>query len=463
MPGFSAPAEDRQLAYDIFKQIIEINTTHSTGSVTEAAIALRARLLDAGFQPEDVKLDGPSPRKQGLIARLRGNGAQGVIVIFAHLDVVEANRADWTVDPFKLTEKGGYYYGRGTQDIKESGAIAVETLIRLKREGFRPAGDLLLLLTADEEVGPEDGMAWLLEHRPELFRNILFGINLDAGDLNLENGRARSLGYEDAEKAYADFTLSATDPGGHSSLPHAGNPLQRIADGLARVEAAPFPLELNSITLDYFRRVGATYDLSTQKLIAAVTAAPHDENALAALAAHSPYFSALLRTTCVPTRFDAGQANNALPAKANANINCRILPGHSPGEVQEHLIDALNDSQIKVVYCSFQGKCGAAPERATPLPPAPQPFVIHALEELAAKLWPGIPVVGEMETGASDSIYTIAQGLPTYGIAAVGVDEDDVRAHGIDERIRQSAFYDGLEFFYLLITKVSVQPRSSSR
>jgi acetylornithine deacetylase/succinyl-diaminopimelate desuccinylase-like protein len=456
-PEHSAPAEDRQLAYRIFKQLIEINTTHSAGSVTVAASALRTRLLDAGFPAQDVTLDGPSPRKQGLIAWLRGDNAQSTIVIFAHLDVVEANRADWTVDPFKLTEKDGYFYGRGTQDIKENGAIAVETLIRFKREGFKPSVNLLLLLTADEEVGPEDGMAWLLEHRPDLFRNVLFAINLDAGDLDLENGQPRSLGYEVAEKAYADFGLSAVDAGGHSSLPHPGNPLQRIADGLARLEADPFPLELNPITLGYFRQVGATYDIPTQKLVAAVIAAPQDKQALGALAAHSSYFNALLRATCVPTRFESGQANNALPPKATANINCRILPGHSPAEIEKHLVEAMNDGRIQIQYCSFQGKCGDAPDRAAPLPPPPLPAVIATLNELTASLYPGIPVVGEMETGASDSIYTIAQGLPTYGIAAVGIDEDDVRAHGNDERIRQSAFYDGLQFFYLLLKKAATQ------
>ncbi len=459
--ALSAPSEDRQLAHSIFKQLIEINTTHSSGSVTEAAGAMRMQLLDAGFPQEDVTLDGPSPRKQGLIARFRGDGKLGVIVIFAHLDVVEANRSDWTQDPFKLTEKDGYFYGRGTQDIKESGAIAVETFIRLKREGFKPSGDLLLLLTADEEVGPEDGMEWLLKHRPGLFQSVLFAVNLDAGDLNLENGRTRSMGYEVAEKAYADFQFTSTDSGGHSSLPHAGNPLQRIADGLVRVKEDPFPLELNAITLDYFQNVGATYDAPTAKMIEAVTTRPQDQQALAVLAARSSYFNALLRTTCVPTRFDAGHANNALPAKATANVNCRILPGHSPDEIEKHIVQTLNDSQIQVTYCSFQGKCGAAPDRPAPLPPAPLPSVITALKEISSQLWPGIPIVGEMETGASDSIYTVAQGLPTYGIAAVGIDEDDVRAHGNDERIRQSAFYEGLEFFYLFVRRVATQPQIS--
>jgi len=376
---------------------------------------------------------------------------QGTIVFFAHLDVVEAQRSDWSVDPFRFIEKDGYYYGRGTQDIKDNDAIAVETFLRLKREGYRPACNLLLLLTADEEAGPDDGMAWLLANRPELFRGVQFAVNLDSGDLDLSNGRPVSMGFEVAEKTYADFELSASDAGGHSSLPHPGNPIQRIADALTRLEAAPFPLELNSVTHNFFALTAAGHDPATRAPIEAALASPTDKSSLEALAASGAYANALLRTTCVPTRFSGGHANNALPGAATANINCRILPGHSPAEVERHIVQALNDTSIAVRYCSSQGVCGAAPEGAGFPPVEPLPSVLNALKRVTGQLWPGVPVVGEMETGFSDSVYTMNAHLPTYGITGVGIDEDDVRAHGKDERLRTTAFEDGLEFFYLFV------------
>jgi acetylornithine deacetylase/succinyl-diaminopimelate desuccinylase-like protein len=451
----SASPQDQTLALDIFRQLIEINTTHSVGSVTAAADALRARLLAAGFPAEDVTLAGPSERKQNLIVHFRGQNKEKTIVIFAHLDVVEAQRSDWSVDPFRFLEKDGYYYGRGTQDIKDNDAIAIETFIRLKREGYQPRGDLLLLLTADEEAGPDDGMAWLLQHRPELFQNVWFTLNLDAGDLSLKQGRPSSMGFEVAEKVYADFELGASDRGGHSSLPHAGNPIQHIADGLTRLQAAPFPLELNPITTAYFAGVAPGSDPATRALMLSALQSPKDEHALAALAASSDYANALLRTTCVPTRFAGGHANNALPNAATANINCRILPGHSPAEVQRHIMQALADPSIEIRYCSSQGKCGAAPESTGAPPVVLLPVVLRALQTVTAQLWPGVPILGEMETGYSDSTYMFGAGLPAYGITGVGIDEDDVRAHGKDERLRASAFHDGLQFFYLFLRAIS--------
>lgn len=451
----SAPAQDRKLAHEIFQQLIEINTTHSTGSVTAAAEAMRVRLLSAGFPPEDVTLVGSSTRKQNLIARFRGEGKQKPIMFFAHLDVVEAKRSDWTVDPLQFLEKDGYFYGRGTQDIKENDAIAVETFLRLKREGYRPAGDLLLLLTADEEAGPDDGMAWLVEHRPELFRDAWFTVNLDAGDLDLRNGKPTSMGFEMAEKVYADFVVTASDPGGHSSLPHPGNPIQRIADGLTRLQAAPFPFELNPITSAFFTHVASGYDPATRALVQAALAAPGDQHALGDLAASSAYANALLHTTCIPTRVEGGHANNALPDSATANINCRILPGHSPAEAERHIIQALDDKSIAVRYCSSRGACGVAPDDKGFSPVTPVAPVLKALNEVTAQLWPGIPVVGEMETGYSDSIYTMGANVPTYGITGVGIDEDDVRAHGKDERLRITSFYEGLEFFYFFVRDIA--------
>jgi acetylornithine deacetylase/succinyl-diaminopimelate desuccinylase-like protein len=455
----SLPAEDSQLVYKLFKQLIEINTTHSVGSVTVAAQAMRQQLLDAGFPSADLVLAGPRESKQNLIARFRGTGKERPVVILSHLDVVEAQPSDWTTDPFQLVEKDGYYYGRGTQDIKENDAIAVETFIRMRREGYQPDRDLILMLTADEEAGPDNGAAWLVQQRPDLFHDVEFVVNLDAGGVDLQAGQPISVTYEAAEKTYADFELTAHDAGGHSSLPRAENPIVRISSALFRLQAAPFPLELNAVVRGFLTLEAPQYDANMQALVHAALASPSDPTALAKLAAGSPFMNALLRTTCTPTRFDAGQANNALPELAQANVNCRILPGHSPLEVEQQIASVLNDRQVAIQYCSSGRKCGAAPSSAVLPAAAPLPIVLDALRGASAQLYSGVPLVPEMETGASDSVYTLRAGIPSYGISGVGIDEDDIRAHGKDERLRVSSLDQGLQFFYLFLRGITGSAR----
>lgn len=450
----SLPAKDRELVHQLFQQLIEINTTHSVGSVTKAAEAMRQRLLDAGFPAADLLLTGPTESKQNLIARYRGSGKERPVVILSHLDVVEAQPSEWTTDPFRLVEKDGYYYGRGTQDIKDNDAIAVETFMRLRAEGYKPDRDLILMLTADEEAGPDNGARWLVQHRPELFQNVEFVVNLDAGGVNLQAGKPLSVTYEAAEKTYADFKLSAHDAGGHSSQPTAKNPILRISNALVRLQAAPFPLELNEVVRGFLSVEVAEYSASMQTLVHAALATPTDTHALEQLAASSPFMNALLRTTCVPTRFDAGKANNALPELATANVNCRILPGHSPLEVQQQITSAVNDSEVTIQYCSSGGVCVTAPSTAGVPATAPIPQVLEALKKASAVVYPGVPLVSEMETGASDSVYTMAVGIPSYGISGVGIDEDDMRAHGKDERLRISSLDEGLQFFYLFLREI---------
>jgi acetylornithine deacetylase/succinyl-diaminopimelate desuccinylase-like protein len=450
----SLPAKDRELVHQLFQQLIEINTTHSVGSVTKAAEAMRQRLLDGGFPPADLVLAGPTESKQNLIARYRGSGKERPVVILSHLDVVEAQPSEWTTDPFRLIEKDGYYYGRGTQDVKDNDAIAVETFIRLRGESYQPDRDLILLLTADEEAGPDNGAAWLVQHRPELFQNVAFVVNLDAGGVDLQAGKPLSVTYEAAEKTYADFELSAHDAGGHSSQPRAENPILRLSNALIHLQASPFPLELNGVVRGFLTVEMAAYSSSVQALVKAALATPTDPDALAQLAATSPFMNALMRTTCTPTRFDGGQANNALPELAKANVNCRILPGHSPLEVEEHITSAVNDSGVAIQYCSSGKVCGAAPSTAG-LPAAePIPLVLEALKRASAKVYPDVPLVPEMETGASDSVYTMRAGIPSYGISGVGIDEDDIRAHGKDERLRVSSLDEGLQFFYLFLREI---------
>jgi acetylornithine deacetylase/succinyl-diaminopimelate desuccinylase-like protein len=447
----AAPLDDatRKLAHDIFQQLIEINTTDSVGSTTVAAEAMSKRLLAAGFSDADVKVLGPNERKGNLVARYRGTGSAGLkpILIIAHLDVVEARREDWTTDPFQFVEKDGYYYGRGTQDMKVGDAILVTTFIRFKREGYQPDRDIILALTADEEGGTSNGVDWLLKNHRELV-DAAFALNPDSGGVTTVKGKPLNVDVEANEKLYADFEIDATNAGGHSSLPVPDNAIYHIADALSRLEHAPFPFELNPITRAYFERRAALESGQTAADMKAILLAPPDSEAIARLSMDAR-FNSLMRTTCVATRLNAGHANNALPQQAQAIVNCRILPGHAMEEVRQELIRVFADPKVTVKYVdNARNVFDRAPETkafAAVLPPAE---VMQPLERVTDAMWPSAPVIPEMETGASDSVYTIAAGIPSYGVSGVALDQDDVRAHGKDERVRVSSFYDGVEFYY---------------
>src|SRR6202167_4015710 len=454
----AAPLDEatRKLAHDIFQQLIEINTTDSVGSTTVAAEAMSKRLLAAGFTAEDVKVLGPNDRKGNLIARYRGTGAAGLkpILIIAHLDVVEARREDWTTDPFQFVEKDGYYYGRGTQDMKVSDAILVTTFIRFKREGYRPDRDIILALTADEEGGNSNGVDWLLKNHRELV-SAEFVLNADAGGILTEKGKPIDVEVEATEKLYADFQLTVKNPGGHSSLPVPDNAIYHIADALSRLERAPFPFELNEVTRTYFERRANLETGQTADDMRAIFRTPPDEAAIARLSQDARYNSTL-RTTCVATRLSAGHANNALPQLAQANVNCRILPGHSAEETRQKLIAIFADPQVTVRFVdNSYNVLDRAPVKTAFPPILPGPEILRPLERVAARMWPGVPVIPDMETGASDSIYTIAAGIPTYGVNGVAIDQDDVRAHGKDERVRTAAFYDGVDFYYRYLKELT--------
>jgi len=457
----AAPLDDatRKLAHDIFQQLIEINTTDSVGSTTVAAEAMAKRLLDAGFVAQDVQVLGPNGRKGNLVARYRGTGSAGLkpILIIGHLDVVEARREDWTTDPFQFVEKDGYFYGRGTQDMKVNDAVLVTTFIRFKREGYRPDRDIILALTADEEGGKSNGVDWLLKNHRDLV-DAVFALNADAGGVTTVKGKPLNVDLEANEKLYADFELDASNPGGHSSLPVPDNAIYHIADALARLEHAPFPFELNPITRTYFEKRAALEAGQTASDMKAILRTPPDPKAIARLSSDAR-FNSLLRTTCVATRLNAGHANNALPQQAQAIVNCRILPGHTMEEVRLELIRIFADPKITVKYVdnAYQAS-DRAPETkafAAVLPPAE---VMQPLERVADAMWPSAPVIPEMETGASDSVYTIAAGIPSYGISGVALDQDDVRAHGKDERVRIGSFYDGVEFYYRYLKALTGAP-----
>jgi len=451
-PAWAASLDEptRRLSREILQELIEINTTDSVGSTTVAAEAMRKRLLAAGFAAEDVTVLGPNERKGNLVARLRGAHAGGPkpILIIAHLDVVEARRSDWTTDPFRLVEQDGFFYGRGTQDMKGADAIMVTTLMRFKREGYRPDRDIILALTADEEGGTFNGVDWLLKQHRDLV-DADFALNPDSGGVTTQHGKALAVEVASAEKLYADFELKATNPGGHSSLPVADNAIYHVADALVRLERAVFPFELNAVTRAYFENLAKVESEQNAADMRGMLAQPPDPAAIARLG-RVAQFNALVRTTCVATRLDAGHANNALPQSARAIVNCRILPGHSAEEVRVELVRILADPAVSVLHIS--DLTGEIADRA-PLdkPSAPVTLrtdVLAPLERLAAQFWPGAPVVTDMETGASDSKYTNAAGIPSFGFSALAIDRDDVRAHGKDERLRVSSYYDGVDFYY---------------
>jgi acetylornithine deacetylase/succinyl-diaminopimelate desuccinylase-like protein len=452
--GASLDEATRTLSRDIFRQLVEIDTTDSVGSTTVAAEAMRQRLLDAGFNAADAQVLGPNQRKGNLVARLHGNGAHRPLLIIGHLDVVEARREDWTTNPFEFVEKDGYFYGRGTQDMKVDDAAVVTAFVRFKREGFRPDRDIVLALTADEEGGKSNGVDWLLRNHRELV-DAEFALNPDAGGVTSVNGKAVNVDIEASEKLYADFQLTATNPGGHSSLPVPDNAIYHIADALARLERSPFPFELNEVTRTYFERRANLESGQTAEDMRAIFHTPPDEAAIARLS-RDARFNSTMRTTCVATRLNAGHANNALPQLAQANVNCRILPGHSAEEIRQRLLAIFADPQVTVRFVdNAYNVTDSAPDKKAFPPILPKPEILRPLERLAAQMWPGAPVIPDMETGASDSIYTIAAGIPTYGVNGVAIDQDDVRAHGRDERVRTEAFYDGVEFYYRYLKELT--------
>jgi acetylornithine deacetylase/succinyl-diaminopimelate desuccinylase-like protein len=437
---------ERTLARAVFQQLIETDTTHSTGSTTKAAELVRERLLEAGFTAGDMEIVGPKPERMNLVVRYKGSGSSSKpVLVIGHLDVVEAKASDWTLPPFVLTERGGYFYGRGTQDMKDADAAFVTSFVLLKKAGYVPKRDIILALTADEEGGGDNGVDWLLKNKRELV-DAAFVVNPDAGGLVLRDGKPVEMELEATEKVYADFELTATNPGGHSSRPTPDNAIYEIADALGRLERNPFPVELNEVTRAYLLQQMRHESAERIKEIDELLSTPMNQQAAAKLS-QDPGYNAVLHTTCVATMLEGGHAPNALPGSAGANVNCRILPGHSPEEIRQRLVAVVDDVRVKVQYKDEGGALfDHAPEKMAIVPPPLRPDVMKPLQTVTAQMFPGIRIVPEMESGASDSIYTMAAGLPSYGFSGMGIDENDDRAHGRDERIRVESFYNGVEF-----------------
>jgi acetylornithine deacetylase/succinyl-diaminopimelate desuccinylase-like protein len=438
----------QRLAREIFRELIEINTTDATGNTTRAAEAMAARLRAAGFPETDVQVLGPHPRKGNLVARLRGTGARKPLLLLAHLDVVEAKREDWSpeLDPFKFTEKDGFYYGRGTMDDKAMAAIWIANLIRFKREGFRPDRDLVVALTADEEGGEHNGVDWLLRNHRALV-DAEYGLN-EGGGGQSRDGKPLVHRVGASEKVYQDFRLEVTDPGGHSSQPRRDNPIYHLSEALARIGKHDFPVQLNEVTRAYFERMSRVESGQVAADMRAVAAS--EEPAAIARLAEVPLYNALMRTTCVATMLSGGHAPNALPQLARANVNCRMLPGSDPAEVRRTIERVVADPRITVTP--------VAP--AKPSPPSPlRPDVMEPIERISTEMWPGVVVVPVMGAGATDGLYFRKEGIPIYGVSGLFAEVGDARAHGRDERIGVKAFYEGQDFLYRLVKALSTRKK----
>lgn len=436
-------SDQQILLREIYKELIEINTTDSEGNTTIAAEAMAKRLITAGYAKEDIKVLGPHPRKGNLVARLHGTGDQQPILLLAHIDVVEAKKEDWSFDPFILNEQNGYFYGRGTIDDKAMAAIWITNLISYKQAEFIPNRDIIVCLTADEEGGDYNGVQWLLNNHRQMI-DAKYCIN-EGGGGQIKDGKHLVNEVQVSEKIYQSFRLEVKNKGGHSSLPIKDNAIYHLSDGLTRLSKYDFPVKLNEGTRTYFERMSVVIKGEVGRDMKAILSLPPDSAAISRLS-QSPYNNALMRTTCITTMLDAGHAENALPQTATAVVNCRILPGASQDKVLTTLIKVLADTMIKVspIY------------QETPSPPSPlEPEIMNAIERITEKLWPGIPVIPIMEPGATDGLYLRNIGIPVYGVSGIFYDIDDVRAHGKDERVGVKELYEGQEFLFQLVKELS--------
>ena len=458
-PGPLPPPDDQALARALFEELVGINTTHEHGS-TQAAEAIRSHLLAAGFAPADVVLLAPAdhPSKGNVVVRMhgkaqgqgkgKGNDAGRPVLFLGHLDVVEAKAEDWSVDPFKLTEKDGWYYGRGSIDMKDGDAALVEALIRLKRERYVPARDLIVAFTADEEAGGDsNGPAFLLAgHRDLIDAGI--AINLDGGGGGLKDGQRVAYRIGTSEKTYVTYTLEATSPGGHGSLPGPDNAIYRLAAGLGRIAAFRFPVMLTATTRASFERLAELEPGPQSDDMRSVANSPPDLAAADRLSGQSVRHNAQLRTTCVATLVSGGHAENALPQRAKATIQCRMLPGDSEANVQASLKSVLDDAKISVTL--------DAPPIISP-ESVPTPAIMAKAAAVVHSMWPGVALVPEMATGFSDGRQTRNAGIPTYDLGGMWSDVDENRAHGRDERVGVREFDESVEYTYRLVKAFSAR------
>jgi acetylornithine deacetylase/succinyl-diaminopimelate desuccinylase-like protein len=447
-PAMAVPKAERadQLAFrDLFRELVETNTSHSVGSCTLAAERMAARLRAAGYPESDLHpfAVAEHPKDGGLVALLPGTDPRvKAILLLAHLDVVEARREDWTRDPFTLVEEGGYFYGRGTFDDKSMAAVWVDTLIRLRKEGFKPKRAIKMALTCGEEAGAVfNGAEYLVKHERPLI-DAAFALNEFAYGVLDAEGRRVVMEIQAGEKTDQDYRLEVTNPGGHSSRPVKNNAIYHLAAGLTRLSDYEFPVQLNDTTRSYFGRMSGIVGGESGAAMKALVSDAADAKA-AALLSQDPRFNAMLRTTCVATTVDAGHATNALPQRARANINCRIFPGVAIEDVRQTLGRVLADPQISVTTVE--------PSDPVVLPPPLTPAIMKPIEQVSQRIYPGIEVVPVLQAAGTDAIYLAESGIPTYGLSGMFVDPDLSNIHGLNERIRVQSLYDGRDFLYSLV------------
>ena len=441
----------QQLTRDIYEELIEINTAVTTGNVTTAAQAMARRFRAAGIPDGDIFVGGPRPEKHNVVARIRGRSpARKPVLLLAHLDVVEALKADWSpeLDPFVFTERDGYYYGRGTADDKAMAAIFVANVYRMRQEGYVPDRDIIIALTADEEGGTANGVDWLLRNHPDKM-DAAFVIN-EGGGGTLKGSAYVFNAVQATEKVFANMLLRATNPGGHSSVPRADNAITSLATALTRVGRHQFPIRFNEVTRAFFTRTALVESREMGDAMRALVANPADAAALAVVAAN-PRYNSMLRTTCVATMLRGGHAENALPQLAEANVNCRMYPGTTPEETRQALERVIADTAVQVV---------AQFEPRPPEPPSPLlPEVMQPVERITRELFGDIPVIPVMSTGATDGRYFRQRNVPVYGVSGIFSDPAvDARAHGRDERLRIQSFFEGQEFLYRLTRALTQSP-----
>jgi acetylornithine deacetylase/succinyl-diaminopimelate desuccinylase-like protein len=452
-PPFTARAVEalspnQKLTFDIYKELIEIDTRTATGDTARAADAMARRLRDAGFPEADIRVFSPAPKKGNLVARLRGTGALRPMLLLAHIDVVPASREDWSYDPFKLTEQDGYFYGRGTGDDKFMAATFIANLIRFRQENFKPDRDIIVVLETDEEILDRNamGIQWLLQNHRDLI-DAEFALN-EGGSVGLKEGKPIRNSVQTSEKISIGFQLDVRNKGGHSAVPGKDNAIYRLAEGLSRMSKFAFPLALNETTRLYLERIAQIEGGQIAADIRTVLSGSPDPatSAAAARLSDDPAYNAILRTTCVATMLEAGTAINALPQLASAKVNCRILPTETVAQTKATLERVLADDQILVT------------QLGTPTLSAPSPLrddILGPITKLSAEFFPGAVVLPTMSAGATDGSYLRNAGIPTYGHSGLAGDVHEFRAHGKDERVLVKSFFGGSEYLYRLTKTLS--------
>jgi acetylornithine deacetylase/succinyl-diaminopimelate desuccinylase-like protein len=436
---------DQQRFFELYKELVETDTSVTTGSCTQAAQQVAARMKAAGFADDQLTLFSvpEHPKDGGLVAVLPGTSKTlKPMLLLAHIDVVVAKREDWDREPYRLIEENGYYYARGILDDKFQSAVYADTLIRLKQEGYKPQRTIKLALTCGEETDTAfNGAQWLTKNRRDLI-DAEFALNEGGGGRTDGKGTLLVQTIQVGEKIYQDYRLTATNPGGHSSQPVPDNAIYEMSQALEKISAYSFPAEFSDTTRAFFAKSGALRGDETGRAMVALTKNLNDAAAMAVVNKDRALHS-MLRTTCVATLINGGHAPNALPQRVEANVNCRIFPGRTPAEIKDQLAKIIGNDKIAIRF--------ARDDKPVATPPALDPRLIGPMEKLAAKHFPGVPVIPAMSTGATDAVYTGGAGIPTYGVPSAWTDPDGNGIHGLNERLEIKGVYAGRDYLFDLI------------